>query len=228
MNRKHHNLIALIIILLTGCCWAANKVVIPDLAKMATGKDWTVFNRKIQIVQDNNMVQVQFNGQPGDGGAWLKTMDFANGVIECDIQGKPQAPSYVGIAFDLVDANTYDAVYFRAFNFRNPERKTHSVQYISYPEFTWWKLRQDSPGKYESAIAPAPDPKSFIHVKLVIEKPKISVYVNQSEQPCLVVKQLQHRPAGKIGLWVGNEGGGTFANLKIMPEDKPATKTSAP
>lgn len=197
---------------------AAGKVIAPDLTKIATGDDWRVFNREAKVTKQNEKLAVHFNGLPGAGGAWLETADFAAGVIECDIKGKSQRPSFVGVAFHAQDAEHFEAVYFRAFNFRNEARRQNSVQYISHPDHTWWKLRQDSPGKYESAIDPAPDPDGFFHVKLVVEKPKISVYVNQAEQPCLVVESLSNRTSGKIGLWVDNESDGAFANLRIIPQ----------
>ena len=64
-----------------------------------------------------------------------------------------QGQSFVGVAFHLIDGKTFDAIYFRPFNFFNPERNTHSVQYISMPDHPWQQLRQDFPGKYESKIA---------------------------------------------------------------------------
>lgn len=200
---------------------AADKVITPDLSKIAEGDGWTVFNRQVNAIKKDDKVGIYFDGRPGAGGAFLDTVDFTNGVIECDIKGQPQRPSFVGIAFRVFDVNNFDAVYFRAFNFRNEARKQNSVQYISHPDNTWWKLRQESPGKYESAIEPAPDPNGFFHVKLVIQKPKVSIFVNKAEKPSLVIEELSDRKAGKIGLWVDNESEGTFANLKIIHQDKP-------
>lgn len=217
-NTMRTNLATLAIILMAGSCFAAEKVITPDLAKIATGDGWTVFNREAKISKDGDTVQVHFDGRPGAGGAWLETLDFAEGVIECDVKGKSRRPSFVGIAFHAQDAEHFEAVYFRAFNFRDEARRRNSVQYISHPDYAWWKLRQDSPGKYENAIDPAPDPEGFFHVKLVIEKPKVSIYVNQAKQPCLIVEPLSDRQAGKVGLWVDNESNGAFANLKIMPK----------
>ncbi|MFC1761130.1 family 16 glycoside hydrolase [Planctomycetota bacterium] len=226
-NRKHQNLVALIIILLTGVCFAADKVITPDLTKIATGDGWTVFNREVKVVRDGNEVQVQFDGRPGAGVAWLDTVDFTNGVIECDIKGKGQRPSFVGIVFHGLDNEHFDAVYFRAFNFRNEARKDKSVQYISHPENTWHSLRKNTPGKYESAIDPAPDPDKFFHVKLVIEKPKVRVYINHAQEPTLVVDELSDRTGGKIGLYVDNTSDGAFANLKITPQtEAPLTNKS--
>ena len=219
MNKKQSYLIVLVVFLLAGSCLAADKVITPDLSKITAGDGWTVFNRKASVIEQDDKTGIYFDGHPGAGGAWLDTVDFDNGEIECDIKGKSQRPSFVGIAFHVLDANNFDAVYFRAFNFRNEARKQNSVQYISHPEHTWWKLREDSPGKYESAIEPAPDPDGFFHVKLVIENPKVSVFVNNAEKPTLIVEELSSRAGGKIGLWVDNESDGSFANLRITSKD---------
>jgi hypothetical protein len=29
-------------------------------------------------------------------------------------------------------------------------RRNHSTQYISYPDFPWYRLREETPGMYES------------------------------------------------------------------------------
>ena len=196
----------------------AQETVTPDLSKIINEDGWNVFNRKVSLIKDSGNVSVYFNGQEGDGFAKLNDFEFNNGIIEADIKGKNiQGNSFVGIAFNGVDEQTYDAVYFRAFNFLSEDsvRKGHSVQYISHPVYTWYKLRQEYPQKYENSINPAPDPDSFFHAKIVVEKPKISVFVNYSEQPCLVVNELSDRTGGWVGLWVGNYSDGTFANLKI-------------
>ena len=206
----------LVLFMLSGFCLAAEKVVTPNLREVVSGIEWGLLNREAKIVEEDGRVIVQFDGRPGMGGACFQTMDFANGIIECDIKGQPQRPSFVGIAWDVIDTKIYDAVYFRPFNFRSEGRQQHSVQYISHPEHTWHKLRKESPGTYEAAIEPAPDPNEFFHVKLVIKRPQVSVYVNNAPKPCLVVKQqLNKVNIGKIALFVDNESKGMFSNLKI-------------
>ena len=91
------------------------------------------------------------------------------------------------------------------------------MQYISHPTYTWNKLRAEHPGKYEQAVAPAPDPNGWFHVRVVIASPKVSVFVEDAKEPSLVVTQLSHRGKGLLGLWVGNNSGGDFANLRLMP-----------
>src|SRR5437867_3608028 len=69
---------------------------------------------------------------PGEGAAYLPGIEFANGTIELDVRGKDvQQQSFVGVAFHGVDGATYDAIYFRPFNFKaeDPARRIRAVQY---------------------------------------------------------------------------------------------------
>jgi hypothetical protein len=76
---------------------------------------------------------------------------------------------------------------------------------------------QENPGQYEKSIVPAADGDAWFHVRIVVEKPKVSVYVNDSREPSLVVEELSDRQSGGVGLWVGPGQGGHFANLKLTP-----------
>lgn len=151
----------------------------------------------------------------------LNDIEFTDGVIEFDALGQSDPPqsNFLGIAFHVVNEQTHDAVYFRPFNFRadDAERKAHAVQYISHPEYRWFDLRKNKPGQYEQPIVPAPDGDSWFHAMIVIEQPKVSVYVNAAKEASLVIEELSHRKDGGIGLWVGPGQGGYFANLKITP-----------
>jgi hypothetical protein len=128
----------------------------------------------------------------------------------------------VGIAFHVQDNRVFDAVYLRPFNFQNAdqERRGHSIQYISLPDYDWNKLRTSHPNKYEFAIAPPPDPDSWVKLKIVIKGKKVAAFVNGSDVPALNVELLNNRLKGKVGLWVGNGSDGWFRNLKIFPEPK--------
>jgi hypothetical protein len=151
----------------------------------------------------------------------LTGIEFTDGVIEFDALGQSDPPqsNFLGISFRFVDERTHDAVYFRPFNFRadDPERKAHAVQYISHPKHHWFTLRKDKTGQYEKPIVPAPDGDAWLHARIVIERPKVSVYVNAATDPSLVVEELSDRIGGGIGLWVGPGRGGYFANLTIIP-----------
>ncbi len=215
--------VGLLVVLVLFCaqfCIGQENAIIPDLAKIGAGEGWKIANREVKVIKEDDQLSVYFEAQAGDGVAWLENLEVTDGIIEADIKGKDlSGRSFVGIAFRGVDEETYDAVYFRPFNFMSDDslRKGHSVQYISHPDYSWPRLRNEHPGKYENPVNPAPDPNSFFHAKIVIQKPIISVYVNDAREPCLVVEELSERNGGRVGLWTGNYSDGTFANLKIIP-----------
>jgi Domain of Unknown Function (DUF1080) len=193
------------------------KAIEPDLAALAGGKGLKVFNRSLSLRAKKG---VSLSASPGDGVAYLEGIEFADGVIEIEIRGKDvQGQSFVGVAFHGLDEKTYDTVYFRPFNFKTEDqaRRLRAVQYISHPTYTWDKLRTEQPGKYEKPVSPVPDPNDWFHARIVVASPKVSVFVNDAKEPCLVVDQLSDRKKGLVGLWVGNNSAGDFANLKIVP-----------
>jgi len=190
---------------------AQQKTVTPDLSKIGDSKIWTTHNRTSSF---NDALYL--DAKDDNGLARLNDFVFENGTIELDVKGKDeQGRSFVGVAFHGLNDSTYDAVYFRAFNFKNPERSNHSVQYISEPVFTWSKLRNEHPNQYENTVKPVPSPNDWFHATIVVEYPTVKVYVNNSTEPSLTVTQLSTRKKGWIALWVGNGSDGYFKNLKI-------------
>jgi 3-keto-disaccharide hydrolase len=191
-----------------------------DLTALAEGKGLKVFNRSLSNLKDGAKKGVRMSESPGDGVAYLEGVEFSNGTIEFDVKGKDvQQQSFVGVAFHGLDEKTYDAIYFRPFNFKaeDPARRLRAVQYIAHPTYTWQKLREEHPGKYEQPISPVPDPNDWFHVRVVVASPKVSVFVNDAKEPSLMVNQLSDRKKGLVGLWVGNTSGGDFSNFKIVP-----------
>ncbi len=195
--------------------FAQESEIVPDLSNIHNSKVWNIHNRTCSV--DGGVVSL--NAVPGDGVLWLKSQNFSNGMIELDIKGKDiKGRSFAGVAFHGQNDSIYDVVYFRAFNFKNPAKDNHSVQYISHPNYTWHKLRKESPKMYENKINPVPDPNEWFHVTLYVNYPSVEVYVNNSRSPSLSIKQLSKQKAGWIGFWVGNSSEGEFKNLKITHE----------
>lgn len=153
------------------------------------------------------------------GIAWLDGVNFSTGTIEVDLRGRDVSQqSFLGIAFHGVDTITYEAIYFRPFNFQSTDsvKKIHAVQYISHPEYTWKRLRAERNGVYEKGISPPPSPISWLHARIVVEATTIAVYVNGETIPSLQVNRLAGRKDGLIGLWNFTAGlAGDFANLTI-------------
>ena len=190
-----------------------------DLTAVGRDPRWKIAGRTTSIVDAKGKHALKLSEGEGMGVVWLDGYDFANGVIEVDILGRSQPiqGSFAGVAFRVVDAKTHDAVYFRPFNFRaaDPARHSHAVQYVSHPRWSWQTLRSEHPGEYEQAVVPEPDGDEWFHARVVVERPKVSVFVNGGIAPCLVVKELSDRADGSLGLWVGEGSGGHFANLRV-------------
>jgi hypothetical protein len=189
-----------------------------DLFSMAENNELEVFNRKISSFSENDKKGIRFSKNENDGIAWLNGVEFSNGTIEIDIRGKDvYQQSFVGIAFHGSDNKTLDAIYFRPFNFQStdPVRKIHAVQYVSHPDNTWDKLRDKQNGKYEKAVTTSPNANEWFHVKILVKYPQVTVFVNGNSEPSLTIQKLNSRKTGKIGLWVGNNSDGDFANLQI-------------
>lgn len=225
-----HSLFALLVLsVAAGSAYAQPKTLTPDLKAVADGKGAKIpVGVSLKWVEDakgRSALSVRPTKKEfSEKDEWvvvLTGIEFTDGVIEFDALGKSEPPqsNFLGIAFRYVDEKTHDAVYFRPFNFRadDAKRKANAVQYISHPKYPWYDLRKNKPGQYEKPIVSAPDGNNWFHARIVIERPKVSVYVNDAKEPSLVVEELSDRKGGGIGLWVGPGQGGHFANLKVTP-----------
>lgn len=171
-------------------------------------------NRTVTPLKDKPGVHV--SAAEGSGVAWVKNKTFSEGTIELDIKGKDvRQGSFVGVAFHGVSRFDCEAVYFRPFNFfaKDSLARMHAVQYVQDTLYGWERLREEHPGVYENQIVSPPDPNGWFHVKLEIKGDSVITYINNSR--CLAVRSLGRRKTGKVGVWVGNNSDGDFANLEI-------------
>jgi hypothetical protein len=213
---------SVILLTLFATCWliSQEQTKAIDLSAINAGSGWKVVNRTATLLEEEGKKVVRFSESAGFGIAWLEDVQFSNGVIEFDARGKDEfQKSFIGVAFHIASADTFDAVYFRPFNFKTPDkvRANHAVQYISHPDYTWNKLRAEKPEQYEKPVSPVPDPNGWFHVRIVIDSPRVSVFVAGSKTPSLVVDQLSTRGQGMVGLFMGSPSGGDFANLEVTP-----------
>jgi hypothetical protein len=179
-----------------------------------------VSNRQMTPLDEGARHGLRLDAHECDGVAWWPDVQFSNGTIELDIRGKDVLQqSFVGVAFHGLNETTFDAVYFRPFNFKSDDavRRAHAVQYVSHPIYTWNKLRTERPNQFEQPVAPPPDPNQWFHARVVIAFPSVRVFVNDAAAPALDIKQLSDRKTGWVGVWVGNGSDGAFANLTVTP-----------
>jgi hypothetical protein len=158
--------------------------------------------------------------------AVIEGLDFSSGVIEAEIAGVPApdagagARGFVGIAFRVQpDMKTYDAFYLRPTNGRaeDQERRNHATQYISHPTWTWSRLRQETPSKYESYVDLLPN--VWTKIKIEVRGDKARLYVNDISQPVLIVNDVKSgaQARGGVALWIGPGTIGHFRNLTVTP-----------
>jgi hypothetical protein len=110
----------------------------------------------------------------------------------------------------------YEAFYLRPTNGRaeDQERRNHSTQYISEPEFPWNRLRQETPSKYESYVDLAPG--EWTKVKIEVHGVKARLFVNGAAQPALIVNDLKRGASqGAVAYWIGPGTDAHFAGLKV-------------
>lgn len=181
---------------------------------------YEVFNRNLEKITEGVRNVIRFNEAQGNGLAWIKDKTFSQGIIEFDAKGRDEFQrSFIGVAFHGVANDTYEAIYFRPFNFQatDPVRKIHAVQYISEPKFGFQVLRDTRKDQFEAAILPTIiKATDWFHVKIEVKNDRVRVFVDNSDQPCLDVLTLNPKASGgRIGFWVGNNSNGDFANMKI-------------
>ncbi|MDA2938397.1 hypothetical protein MYX75_09065 [Acidobacteria bacterium AH-259-A15] len=153
----------------------------------------------------------------------LTGLEFQHGVIEVDLAGKTRegagegARGFIGVAFRVApDVSKFESFYLRPTNGRAEDqlRRNHSVQYFSYPEFPWFRLRRETPGKYETYVDLVPG--EWTKVKIEVRGAKARLYVHGAEQPTLLVNDLKlGETKGAIALWIGVGTDGYFANLRV-------------
>lgn len=169
-------------------------------------------------------------GRP-DSGRLVETLaivdgvEFSNGTIEIELSGTPGvgaaggARGFVGLAFRMQDTTRYDAFYLRPTNGRaeDQERRNHSAQYIAHPEYPWFRLRRETPSRYESYVDLVPD--EWMKIRIVVEGQRARLFVNDQSQPTLIVNDVKSgaNAQGGVALWIGPGTVAHFRNLRIVP-----------
>jgi hypothetical protein len=173
----------------------------------------------VKIIKDSSVREFD-----GPTFAKLNGVEFKNGTIEVKVLSRllPNAPEqargFIGIAFRINDSNSkFEAIYVRPTNGRANDqlRRNHSIQYFSFPDFKFERLRNEFPGQYESYADMGLN--EWIKLKIIVKDSQAKLFINDNKQPCLIVNDLKHgaNSSGAIGLWVDIGTEGFFSDLKI-------------
>ena len=177
----------------------------------------------VRVVQDSTVTKAN---EPTY--ARVRGVEFRNGTIEVNVLSRllPNASQgargFIGIAFRVNDSNTkFECIYIRPTNGRADDqvRRNHSIQYFSFPDYTFDRLRKEAPEKYESYADMGLN--EWIKLKIVVKDLQAKLFINDSKQPSLIVNDLKHGANywGAIALWVDSGTEGFFSDLKILKDE---------
>src|SRR5262245_23005149 len=81
----------------------------------------SIKSRSFKYIEENGKKGIKI--EQGQGKVMIfNNIVFRNGTIEFDAKGRNlMGQSFLGLAFHIQNDSTYDAVYFRPFNFSNPD-----------------------------------------------------------------------------------------------------------
>jgi len=184
--------------------------------RLAAGKLRAVNRDVAALKADRRGVHV--SEKEGPGVVWIEGTTFTEGTIEVDVRGRDVLQqSFLGVAFHRKDDNTYESVYLRPFNFRatDPERHQHAVQYMAVPDYDWPRLRKEFPNEFERPVDASLVPTDWVALRVVVAGSKVQVFAGQVKTATLEARKLGTTNTGQVGLWVGNNSDGDFANLRL-------------
>jgi sugar lactone lactonase YvrE len=147
------------------------------------------------------------------GTAFLKDVEFENGIIEVDLACK-DGSIFPTIVFRRQDEANYEEFYVRPHKSGEPD----ALQYT--PVFNGISAWQLYYGEGYTAAWNLPV-NEWIHLKLEIEGNQARVYVGDTESPALVIEDLKLEPTkGGLGLKVtGPIGLAYFSDFKFRYDD---------
>lgn len=157
----------------------------------------------------------------------IKNIDFKDGVIEVNVLSRllptasPTDRGFIGLAFRINDNNSkFECIYIRPTNGRAEDqlRRNHSIQYFSFPDYKFPRLRKETPEMYESYADMGLN--EWIKMKIVVKGNQAKLFLNNNKQPSLIVNDLKHGAgvSGAIGFFVDVGTEGYFSDLKVTEQ----------
>ena len=119
------------------------------------------------------------------------------------------ARGFIGVMFRVqADGAHYECIYLRPINGRAQDQlqRNHAVQYVSLPDWDWKRLRDQTPGQYESYVDMQAG--EWTRMRIVVHGKDAALYVGAADQPCLMVKDMKLGDSrGGVALWIGRHRG---------------------
>jgi hypothetical protein len=196
--------------------WALMVLVVPLSAQQTvqfSGHTWTVTapDARVEPYLGREALRLR------NGGVFLTDVAFGDGVVEYDVATTGHR-SFVGAALRLRQGErvTYEEFYLRP----HQSGRFDALQYTpNFGGLTAWQL-------YPEYNRPVQIPRDrWIHVRLVVSGTKLTAFIDDSDEPAMVVEDLRLGPEpGGVGLYSNFPEAGTldlyptaFSNFELKP-----------
>ena len=148
-----------------------------------------------------------------DGIAFLKDVEFENGVIEFDIALTGQR-SYPGIRFRIQSRNDFEHFYIRPHRVGlYPDALQYAPTINGIGEWQLWN------GKGYTSEVSLPE-NEWIHVKMEIKDDRARIFFNKDKKPAFIINELKHgKSRGTIGVAGQANGTAYFSNFSYYKDD---------
>ncbi|MEM8928303.1 MAG: hypothetical protein AAGC45_08865 [Bacteroidota bacterium] len=172
-----------------------------------TSEYWTPKTDNVEFITYKSTKAVKSsNDQPFQ--ILLKDFDFSIGIIEFDVEIKGRG--FPGINFHLDEESGHSETYYLRYFGSLDSISRNRMQYAAVMDgINLWDLTDD----YQAAALVKEN--EWNHIKMVISKNQMKVYVNDMKRAALHVPVLEGlTKSGKIAL----NGNVIYANMKITPD----------
>lgn len=204
--------------------WAfAQKIQLVD-SNLVANKVYLVTEKQrgksvIKVIKDSTIKEVD---EPTF--VRIKDLTFKDGIIEVNVLSRllktasPTDRGFIGVAFRINEDNSrFECIYIRPTNGRAEDqlRRNHSIQYFSFPNYKFQRLRKESPEMYESYSDMGLN--EWTKLKIIVKGNQAKFFLNNNKHPSLIVNDLKHGAyaSGSIGLFVDGCTEGYFSDLKV-------------
>ncbi|MGD8868938.1 MAG: hypothetical protein PVI01_15015, partial [Gemmatimonadales bacterium] len=214
----------------TDCCFSVDPtllffLVLIGMPFVAAGS----VNAQEDVIAFDSDRWVVLNGEQADrfgrrcfsGAAYLKDVEFENGVIEVDVAVNGSR-SYPGLIFRLQSPRDYERVYLR------PHRAglyPDAIQYVPVSNgIAGWQLYNG-----DGFTAGAQIPKGeWLRLRLEVSGEQARLYLDGGGGPALAMTHLGHGSSrGSIGVLGPRDGTACFSNFRYRRDDGVAFEAAA-
>jgi len=171
-----------------------------DPAGIPSDGRWRVSVLRAELSEHRGERAVLLECVDHEGLAWVDDLQFPEGEIRIDWAAG--AGSF-GIALDVRDADRFDLI-----KFSSERSGSWTVEFVS--------SLSGASERQPVAQLKGVD-LDWVRLKIVINKDRIAVIINDHNIPCLRVSDYRpEAPGGSIGLWLGHGSSCYFTNLKCI------------